>query len=89
MVQLEDVPSRRRGLSDLHLRRARQPVAPGATRESSREDAERQSRRRVQEGQERTRIFRGLLLLAVMILLWSMHHAGWGRVFVPGWWRQW
>ena len=89
MVQLDDVPSQRRRLSDLHLQRARQPVAPEATRHSNREDAERQSRRRGQERQERTRMFRGLLLLAVIILLWSMHHAGWSRVFVPGWWRQW
>jgi len=32
-------------------------------------------------------IFRGLILLAVLVLLASMVRAGFGRVFVPGWWR--
>ena len=32
-------------------------------------------------------IFRGLILLAVLVLLGSMIRAGFGRVFVSGWWR--
>jgi hypothetical protein len=32
---------------------------------------------------------RGLIILAVLALLVSIARAGLGRVFVPGWWRQW
>jgi len=38
---------------------------------------------------ERRSIARGLLLLAVVVLGLSVARAGLGRVFVPGWWRQW
>lgn len=36
---------------------------------------------------ERRRQVRGLLLLAIAILLLSITRAGWHRVFTPGWWR--
>jgi hypothetical protein len=32
-------------------------------------------------------IYRGLILLAILVLLASMAHAGFGRVFAPGWWK--
>jgi fatty acid desaturase len=30
---------------------------------------------------------RGLLMLALLVLVLSIARAGLGRVFVPGWWR--
>ncbi|MCL2659541.1 MAG: hypothetical protein FWD64_03365 [Acidobacteriaceae bacterium] len=41
------------------------------------------------ERQERKRQLRGLLLLAVVALVFSLLRAGLGRVFTHGWWRLW
>lgn len=38
---------------------------------------------------EQRSLLRGLILLAVVILIASLVRAGLGRLFVPGWWRQW
>ncbi len=38
---------------------------------------------------ERRRQIRGLLLLALAILLFSLLRAGIHNVFTPGWWRLW
>jgi hypothetical protein len=38
---------------------------------------------------EQRSLLRGLILLALLILFASLAHAGFGRLFVPGWWRQW
>jgi hypothetical protein len=40
-----------------------------------------------QERIERRRQVRGLLLLAIAILVLSLARAGWHRVFTLGWWR--
>ncbi len=40
-----------------------------------------------QEKVERRSVVRGLILLALLVLVASMLRAGMGRVFVPGWWR--
>jgi hypothetical protein len=53
-------------------------------------DEEREEQRRYRaerERAERRSVVRGLILLAVLVLVGSMVHAGWGRVFVHGWWR--
>jgi hypothetical protein len=39
--------------------------------------------------QERKRQVRGLMLLAFVVLLFSILRAGLGRVFPMGWWRLW
>lgn len=39
--------------------------------------------------QERKRQLRFLLLLALLVLTASLYHAGFHRVFTPGWWRLW
>ena len=36
---------------------------------------------------ERRSVVRGLMLMAILVLLGSMVRAGLGRVFVQGWWR--
>jgi len=45
--------------------------------------------RRAQLRQERRRQLRGLLLLVVAVLVFSIVRAGVGRVFPVGWWRLW
>jgi hypothetical protein len=38
---------------------------------------------------ERRSVARGLIVLAVLALGFSIAHAGLDRAFVPGWWQQW
>jgi hypothetical protein len=38
---------------------------------------------------EQRSLLRGLILLAVVILIASLARAGFGRLFVPRWWTQW
>jgi hypothetical protein len=38
---------------------------------------------------ERRSVVRGLIVLAVVAIVFSVARAGLGRAFVPGWWRQW
>jgi hypothetical protein len=38
---------------------------------------------------ERRRQLRGLMLLVVLVLLFSILRAGVGQVFPAGWWRLW
>jgi hypothetical protein len=38
---------------------------------------------------EQRSLLRGLILLVLLILFASLARAGFGRLFVPGWWRQW
>jgi hypothetical protein len=40
-------------------------------------------------GLEQRSLLRGLILLAVVILIVSLARAGFGRLFVPRWWTQW
>lgn len=71
------------------VRRA-QPARPPALseREQRRESARLEKLRgRVQI--EQRSLLRGLILLALIILIFSLLRAGLDRIFVPGWWRQW
>ena len=47
------------------------------------------STNREAERQERKRQLRGLLILAIAALVFSLLRAGLGRVFTHGWWRLW
>ena len=69
-----------------HARSPRVPEPSVALLQARAAAAEHRARR---EGMERRSVVRGLMLLALVVLVLSMAHAGWGRVFVPGWWRQW
>lgn len=53
------------------------------------DQAEKQLYLREREAVESRGQVRALLLLAIVVLLFSVARAGMGRVFVPGWWRQW
>jgi hypothetical protein len=65
------------------------PTIPPATREQQRELAERETHHREGEQIERRRQLRGLLMLALIVLAFSIARAGLGRVFPHGWWRLW
>jgi hypothetical protein len=60
---------------------------PAATRELELAEAERQARLAQREALERRSVVRGLVILAVVVLLASIVHAGFGRVFVGRWWH--
>jgi hypothetical protein len=62
---------------------------PQATPELKEAQAKQQVRLRALEGSERRSVVRGLIVLAAVVLAWSIVRAGLGRVFVHGWWRQW
>jgi hypothetical protein len=62
---------------------------PQATPEMESVQGEQQAHRVVREARERRSVVRGLIVLGVLALGWSIARAGLGRVFVHGWWRQW
>jgi len=69
--------------------RAAAARAPEATRGLQRELAAQRERRRQGEVAERRGTVRGLLLLALVVLIASVWRAGVERVFLAGWWRHW
>jgi hypothetical protein len=69
--------------------RAAPPAIPAATREQLRDLATREARQHFGEDRERRRQLRGLLVLALIVLAFSITRAGLGRVFTTGWWRLW
>ena len=69
--------------------RAEPPRAPALSERDKRDESLRKDRLRTRVAREQRSLLRGLLLLAVVILIFSLARAGFGRWFVPGWWRQW
>jgi hypothetical protein len=69
--------------------RAEGPRPPQPTRALERARAERQEHRSKREVLERRSVVRGLIVLAIVVLVFSFARAGLDRVFVNGWWRQW
>lgn len=67
--------------------RAEPPRIPAPTRTLERAEAERADYLQERERLESRSVVRGLILLAILVLLASMVRAGLGRVFVHGWWR--
>ena len=53
------------------------------------EDPARAERLAASEAREGRSLLRGLLLLALVVLAFSLARAGVGRAFVSGWWKQW
>ncbi len=66
---------------------AEPPRISAATPSLERAEAERQEYIRARERVEQRSVLRGLLVLALVVLLFSMWRAGVGRVFVGRWWR--
>ncbi len=67
--------------------RAAAPQIPEPTRVLLRQRAEFEIYRAEREAIERRSMVRGLILLAVVALGWSIARVGIDRAFVPGWWR--
>ncbi len=67
--------------------RAAPPQLPLLTPAQQRRLAAHNSYLKQRELVERRSVVRGLILLALLVLVGSMLRAGMGRVFVPGWWR--
>jgi hypothetical protein len=62
-------------------------VLPKPTSGFERQPENFQRHRKEHEGIERRSMVRGLILLALMVLVGSIARAGLDRVFVHGWWR--
>ena len=69
--------------------RAEPPRPPALTEREQLRESDRLDRLKVGVRLEQRSLLRGLILLAVLILIASLARAGFGRLFVPGWWRQW
>lgn len=69
--------------------RAKPPVPPPLSREAARAEEERGIYRREREGVERRSVLRGLILLAAIVVLFTLWHGGAGRAFPAGWWQRW
>jgi hypothetical protein len=69
------------------MHRAEKPRIPPPTRAFQRAAEKRSKFLLAREGIEHRSMVRGLLILAVIVLLASMVRAGFGNVFTPGWWH--
>ena len=69
--------------------RAEPPRAPVPSALQERVEQERLQRLGARVALEQSSLLRGLIILAVAVLLASLWRAGFDRLFVPGWWRQW
>ncbi|HEX5285190.1 MAG TPA: hypothetical protein VFW30_13795 [Bryocella sp.] len=69
--------------------RAEPPRPPALSERDERNERARKKTLSARLGREQQSLLRGLILLAVVILILSLVRAEFGRLFVPGWWRQW
>jgi len=69
--------------------RAEPPRPPALTERDQRRESTRLERLNARLRLEERSMLRGLILLAVVILIASLARAGFGRLFVPRWWTQW
>ncbi len=69
--------------------RAEPPRPPAPSKTVLRAQEEQATHLREREAKERHSVLRGLVLLAIAVLLVSLVRAGMGRAFSTGWWRQW
>ncbi len=70
-------------------RRAEPPRAPQLPLTLQKRERERTALLRAREVLERVSVLRGLVILALLILVVSLVRAGSDRAFPSGWWRQW
>lgn len=67
--------------------RAAPPQLPALTPAFERQQAEFELYRKQREQVERRSMLRGLILIAVLVLIGSIARAGFARAFMHGWWR--
>jgi hypothetical protein len=78
------------GQAPLFPERRAEPPRPPALSGTLRRAQEQQAEHlREREATERHSVLRGLVLLGIAVLLFSLVRAGLGRAFFTGWWRQW
>ena len=70
----------------LNERYADPPRIPAATPALEHAEGERRKYIREREGRERRSVLRGLIVLALVVLILSMWRAGADRLFVGRWW---
>jgi hypothetical protein len=70
-------------------RHASPPQVPPATAPELRARAQREQQTLAAKRSESRRQARGLLLLAILVLAFSIWRAGAANVFPHGWWRLW
>ena len=75
------------GSDRIHEPRAAPPQLPTASPAFERDRQAYERYRIDREKVERRSVVRGLILLAVLVLVGSILHAGLDRTFVHGWWR--
>ena len=68
---------------------AQPPRPPALTPEQQLREDSRVETLRARIRREQRSLLRGLILLAVVILIVSLARAGLDRLFVHGWWREW
>ena len=69
--------------------RAQPPRPPALSPSQQRAELARREALAARLGIEQRSLLRGLILLALTALLFSLARAGFGRLFLPGWWRAW
>lgn len=69
--------------------RAEPARPPALTERDQRHETDRLGKLKARVALEQRSLLRGLILLAVVILIVSLARAGFGRLFVPRWWTQW
>jgi hypothetical protein len=70
-------------------RRAEPTRPPAFTERDGRRESARLDKLNARVRLEQRSLLRGLILLGVVVLIASLARAGFGRLFVPGWWNQW
>ena len=71
------------------LESARPPEPPPLSRAALRATAERVADQRAREDQERRSMLRGLILLGVLVVLFTLFRYGLGQALPHGWWQRW
>lgn len=65
------------------------PIAPTLTGSARRAGEQQRSYLQKREIAERRSMLRGLIVLALFVLIFAALHSGVSRAFPAGWWRQW
>jgi len=70
-------------------KRAEPARPPAFSERDNQRERQRKEELSARVWREQRSLLRGLILLAVVILIASLMRAGVGRLFVHGWWNQW